>query len=246
MKRFARHLKRIDERLDLPQPERSRIILEIASDMEEMFRFYVARGLDEEEAARKSGEMFDLSDEALSQLVDIHISPFNRFFDKLSQQARTRWEKTMLAAVVLIIAALSGREGLSSGFIRQAGAFVWPVIGISFLACVMALVFLYRLYLRKARDAKGLRSGLTPFLMLGGASLVTGFFGLAVELYRAARAVTGVGDGALGLGIRWALTCSAMMMTSLLAAIGCGLIWFVLAGRVRSIEMAEAEWLLEE
>ncbi len=47
MNRFAPLLKSINARLDLPQPTKSRIILEIASDLEDMYQFYQSQGPDE-------------------------------------------------------------------------------------------------------------------------------------------------------------------------------------------------------
>jgi len=60
MTQFTPILKRINERLDLPQPTKSRIILEIASDLEDTFRFYLQKGLDEQESFQKAEEKFDL------------------------------------------------------------------------------------------------------------------------------------------------------------------------------------------
>ena len=42
---FTAALRRIDSRLHLPQPARSRVILELAGDLEELYRHYRATGL---------------------------------------------------------------------------------------------------------------------------------------------------------------------------------------------------------
>lgn len=54
MNRFGARLREIHERIDLPQPLKSRIILEIASDMNDTYEELRGRGLGEEEAARRA------------------------------------------------------------------------------------------------------------------------------------------------------------------------------------------------
>ena len=44
MKQFTPILKRINERLNLPQPTKSRIILEITCDLEDAYDFYLENG----------------------------------------------------------------------------------------------------------------------------------------------------------------------------------------------------------
>ena len=58
MTRFAPLLKSINDRLDLPQPTKSRIILEIAADLEDLYQFYQNQGMNESEAAQKAEEKF--------------------------------------------------------------------------------------------------------------------------------------------------------------------------------------------
>ena len=67
MSRFTGLLKRTAARLDLPQPTKSHVLLEMAADLEDLFAAYRERGFGEEEAARRVEEKFDASDDALNE-----------------------------------------------------------------------------------------------------------------------------------------------------------------------------------
>ena len=51
MSRFADTLRLINQRLSLPEPAKSRVLLEIAADLEGLFEHYSANGRDDQEAA---------------------------------------------------------------------------------------------------------------------------------------------------------------------------------------------------
>ena len=52
MNRFAETLAGINERLDIPQPRKYRIMQEIAADLEDVFEQYRSSGMTEQEANR--------------------------------------------------------------------------------------------------------------------------------------------------------------------------------------------------
>ena len=58
MNRFISLLQRVNDKLDLPQPEKSRILLEIAADLQDMYQVYLDKGLGEEEAVKRTEEKF--------------------------------------------------------------------------------------------------------------------------------------------------------------------------------------------
>jgi hypothetical protein len=245
MGRFTELLRRTNEKLDLPQPEKSRILLEIASDLEDTYEFYRGRGLSEEEAAEKTREKFEISAEALAELAVIHESTFRKLLNRLSLETLSRWERALLAAIVVFIAAFAGREILSTGFFRQAGPFVWPVIGVALVMLAAAIFQAYKLCIKKDHRARGLRVGVHRLLAFGGLSLLTGFCAFCIDLYQSVQMGVAGTEKILAYLVDCAIRCSAMLLVSLLVTIAAGLIWFVLMDRVRRIEVAEAAWLLE-
>lgn len=245
MSRFAGRLREIGEKLDLPQPDKSHILLEIASDLDDLYRFYREEGLGEEAAARRAQEKFDLSDEALHELVEIHESAVRRFLGRISEQARSRWERILLAMAVIVIAAYSGRRILSVELYAQASRFVWPILMFALAALVITIWQIYKLFIKKDHYIRSLGVGLPWLLATGAASLLTGLLGMMYEFHRSALMAVAEVDGSLVYLVDCALRCSAMMMVGLVTFIAIGIVWFVLMNKVRSIEIAEAAWLIE-
>ncbi len=246
MKRFSELLKQMNERLDLPQPTKSRILLEIASDLEDLYQLFLKQGLSRQDALKKAEEKFDVSDEALQELVEIHESTFRKLLGRISEQAQTRWERIILIALMLFVAGFSRMEIFSGNFFRQASGFVWPIVGLSFGTLVLAMQQIYKLYIKKDHDVKKLHDGLPWLLALGGASVLVGIYGWVLELYRSVLLIMGDVQMMLLYITRWAISCSAMMIVSLFAAIMAGLAWFILTNKVKKIEIAEVAWLLDE
>jgi len=243
VKRFNRILREINRKLDLPQPEKSRILIEIGSDLEDMYQLFISEGYSEEAAIGRAEEKFDISDEALIELVGIHQSMISRLLSGISEQAQSRWEKTILVAVLLLIVIFSGPQFFSKGFFRQVGPYIWPFLGISLFTGVMTLRQSYLIFLKKDHQTRKLRKDLIWFLVTACGSLFTGIYGWSVETYRMAASAAADFDSAFIKLINWAFSSSAVMMTALLISIASGVIWFMLAGRIRRIEEAETAWL---
>ena len=245
MSRFRDLLRRTNERLDLPQPEKSRILLEIAADLEDAFERYRSEGLGEDEAVRRAEEKFEVSDEALRELVEVHTSVFRKLLGRISGQAQTRWERALLVAVVVCIAAFAGRELLSAELFGRAGSFVWVVAGTGVAALVLTVIKTYTIYIRRDHDVRRLRTGLHWLPVLGGLSLAVGLYGVVLGLYRTVGSVPVEPAMHLGRLIGWGIRSSALALTGMLVSVAAGLVWFVLTNRVRALEVAETAWLLD-
>jgi hypothetical protein len=246
MSRFHAVLRRTAARLDLPQPAKSHVLLEMAADLEDLYAVYRGRGLDEQEALRRVEERLDVADEALAELIRVHSSGFRRWLDRLSEQAQTRWERVLLG-LVLLFAAVTAAGSLSSGtFLREASIFAWPGVAIGLVAAGILLAKGYRLYLKKDHAIRRLRRGLPSLLLLTGASLFNGLFGYLLGLHLVMERIA-VDPEAAGLHMmRWLVGSTTTMIVSLLVAILTAIAWFVLMNKVRRIELAEAALMLEE
>ncbi len=245
MSRFVPYLKEIHDRLDLPQPAKSRILLEIAADLEDAYDLYLSRGIADEEAAQMAMERFGLSDEAFEELIRIHESPFRRFLSLFSEQARSRWERMILAALLVFIALFAGREAVTAGFLAHASAFIWPILGISFGALVLFLTRAYSLFLKQDHNPRRLRNKLSTLLALAGVNLLIGGYGFGLEFYLTVRRTAGDVENMAVYIVEWLFRAAPMLMAGLLTAVFIGLAWFVLESKISRIEQAEASLLLE-
>lgn len=185
MKQFAPLLERINQKLDLPQPAKSRILLEIAADLEDLYEYYRSQGLDENEARQRSEEKFDMTDDAVKELISIHQSLFKRLFDKLSQQAQSRWERILLFVSLLIITAMTANTIFMTKFFNYASHFVWLPVALTISGLAIALTKYYSIFIKKEHQIKTIRKGLPLLFFIGSSSLVFSIFGYCYEIYRA-------------------------------------------------------------
>jgi hypothetical protein len=246
MSRFTGLLKRTAARLDLPQPVKSHVLLEMAADLEDMFAAYRERGLDEEEAARRVEEKFDASDDALTELACLHRSALRRGMDRFSDQARTGWERLVLVLIVLFVVATTGGMLTSGSFFADASVFVWPGAIIGLVAFAIFLAKAHQLFIKKEPGLRSLRRGLPSPLLLACASLFNGVFGFFLGMQLSMFHMAADRKSAGIHFMSWLLGSSATMILSLLVAILAALFWFVLMNKVKRIESAKAALLLEE
>jgi hypothetical protein len=237
MSRFNVFLHRTGERLALPRATRSLILVEIASDLEDLFNHYVQQGLSEEEAATRAEEKVDMSDEALAELVRIH-SDARSWTDRIARRAHAFWERIALALIVFFFVAAAALESDARPFAHLTG-FVWPLLMI-----FVALVIFFVVQMTRLPDnvnPRRLRDSLATPLFLGAASLVVGFAGAGVELYRTLKRMAVTPDNAGFLFSRAVLGTTSTLVIALLVALAAGVAWFVVAGRAAKIEDEAAQ-----
>lgn len=232
MSRFNVFLHRTGERLALPKATRSLILVEIASDLEELFNYYVQQGLSEEEAAARAEEKVDMSDEALAELVRIH-SDARSWTDRMARRTQPFWEQIAMALIVLFFFAASALDHGVRPF-AHVTCFIWPISGI-----VIALVVFFIVQMARLSDhssLRHLRHSLATPLFLGAASLVVGVAGFGIEMYRALMHMAGDPEHAASLFAKAVLGTTATLAMALVATLAAGVVWFVLAGKVARIE----------
>jgi hypothetical protein len=241
MSRFNVFLHRTGERLALPKATRSLILVEIASDLEDLFQHYLHEGLSEEEAAAKAEEKVDMSDEALTELVRIH-SEAHGWSDRIVRRMQPLWERVAMNLIVLFfVASLALGAGIK--LFEHYNAFLWPILVIFVVLTVVFIVQMARF--SDHPSPRRLRESLATPLFLGAASLVVGFAGTGIEFYRTMMRMAGDPEHAAPLFAKFVLEGTATLAIALLVAIAAGIAWFFLAGRVARFEDAAAGAFLE-
>ncbi|MFC1629134.1 hypothetical protein ACFL3H_08490 [Gemmatimonadota bacterium] len=244
MSRFAALLTEIDERLNLHQPAKGRILLEIAADIHDLFDYYQSCGMSEEAAQAAAEENFDISDDVLADLIQLHQTRYQRFIDRLSVQAPTRWERTSLALLVMIMAFSGGPVIVGGDILRQSSPIVWPMLGIGIAGLALGLRLFQQLFIKKNHRSGQRRRGMSVLLGLSVSSIILGVFGFAIELYLALKRLMFSSEGLWSMTIDWLLRGAPVFLLGLLTAMVIALIWFVLINRIQKIEQAEVEYLL--
>jgi hypothetical protein len=244
-RRFTATLRRVSERLDIPQPARSRVLLEIAGDLDDLHAHYLASGLEAATAARRVEEEFALSDDALRALVALHASPLRRLLDGLSTQARGRWERGLLLGLLAFAALAAGRLVLTRDFFAQPSPFLWPVLLLALVALALSVAKAWLLFARQEHEPRRLRRHLVALPALAAGQLALGglgaWLGLGLAAWRGHLAPEQVGvlmADALRSGV-------ALMIVAQVCALLLALAWFSLERRIRAVEDHEALVLQE-
>jgi hypothetical protein len=244
MTSFADVLKPLRSRLPLPQPARTRVLLEVAADLTDMYQHYLDAGLSEDEARSRAMDAFVVSDDALAELVRVHTSPVRRLLDRLSTQALSRWERVVLLVIAAVLAFVVGQVVLPGEVFRVAGYLAWPALSCGVAGLVLGLIKFYQIYIKQDHELERARRGLDAIALFSGAQVLLGFLGAWFGLYLVARRIADDVEGAMVHVFNWLMSCSALLAVSLTGALLTAICWFWLARRVAGIADAEAVLLL--
>jgi hypothetical protein len=244
MSEFTEILRSINDRLDLPQPARSRVLLEIAADLRDTYDYYRGQGLSQEEARRYAVENCDLSDEVLADLTRLHTSAWRRFMDRFSEQAQTRLERVLVILTLLFIAAIAGRLVVSVDVFSTARPWIWAALVLTVSAVSYACQKLFLAYVKQDHDPRRLRAGLPSLLVAAGADLLIGAYGNWSAMYQAARRTVDDVGGLWLYATEWLLESASLQLICLTAAIVIAILWYVIANKVSRVEQAEAAALI--
>ncbi|GJQ64632.1 MAG: hypothetical protein SCALA702_36850 [Melioribacteraceae bacterium] len=255
MNRFMPLLREINSRLALPQPLKSRVILEISGDIEDTFDYYINKGFTESDAEKKTLDKFSLSEESLAELINLHTSQYKSWLNNLSENTRAIWEKTLLSLVMMIVLVSFYTSINSAPFFQNTSYFTYPVLALFFITIGAGLIKFYQFYVVKKHETQKLRTGLNLVLYLTLVTFFTGVFGYFAEQYLSSGA--GILSGeyfflglltnaeSLAQSVDWMIRSTSLMMTTLGVSLTTLLIWFFLTNKAGSIEEAEVSILLE-
>lgn len=246
MTRFANVLKEAEDRLQAPEPARTRILLEMAADLEDSYDHHLAQGLDEAEAERRAQEAFAISDETLRLLERMYQPSFSSPIDRVIQQAGTIWSTTLLVALLVFELFLALRISSDRSFFVYPSPFLWPIILLAVGAIAFTIWKLAQIFTLQGRDIRRLRAGLGVPLFFAGLSVGIAFLGFLFHLQRFFRTNASGAPEYLFMNFAgWMVSISSLMTIGLLTAILAGMVWFALSSLVIHSEAREMERLLQ-
>jgi hypothetical protein len=245
MNEFSGHLKDIAARLPIPEPARSRVLLEIATDMEDLLNHHLAAGMDRTDAVSAVEEQFDLSEEALRDLVEVHSSSCKGPLERISQQAQSSWERGVLVVVAAFVAVGLVTQMVQPALFRAAGILTYvvlPVIGLALGVGIWKGVALFQggRRVRMPVPRGGIRSLVALALLMVGMGLA----GVWIQLYRAGLQIRELPRMALVHLVDWLYASSATLVVALSGAVLTGLLWFSLEARATALEAQAAQTLI--
>jgi len=246
MKRFARVLSEAQERLEIPEPSRSRVLLEMAADLEDSYQFHLEQGCDEAEAARRAEEAFGTSEEALKHLSRIHETSLGGMQTRLSGQIGRPWEKILLLLIFAFEILAAAKVVSHEAFFMFLSPFLWIIGALAAAAFALTAWKLYQIFFSSGSDVRQLRSGLGALLFFAGASLAVSSLGFLFHIQRFFKLNYSNAPESLFMNFAgWMATISFMMILGLLVAMLTALIWFVLINLTTRSERRQVEALLD-
>lgn len=237
MSAFDHVLRRAEAELGVPEPRRSRILLEMASDLEDLYGTYRERGLGEEEARERAVRLLGASPEVLAELRREHGSRMAGLLDRLAGGRAHRLESVLLALAAGLAVAGGGYGVAASGIVAEPSRWVWAVAALAAGGIGLIGARALALFVRPARLGPRPVEGLRALPGLAAACLTVSALGSLVELSAVARAAE---HAAASPGLLWrrlsaAAGLSALGLTvALLLAGG----WLLLRKRARAVEAA--------
>ena len=256
---FKTLLININNKLELPQPTKSRIILEISADLNDAYRTYQNQGMDEKEAIEAAKQKFDLDKQSLNELIHIHQASFRRWLDHLSAPAQTWWERVILICLLTFVLVSGGITIMNIPIVEQASPFVWIIYILTIIAFAVFTQKMYQIYIKKDHRLNKVKKGIPFLLFITGLSLVSCMWGYYWQLYNFKEyghiletkmiyllVITDDSPTVYRDIIDWMIASSSFIMIGMLAAILIALMWYFLMNKISKIEEAEAAILLGE
>lgn len=236
MHRFRRVLQRAERRLEAPEPERSRILVEMAGDLEDLYRTYRDRGLDEAEARRRAERWLAPSPAALASLREVHLPAFARLLDRLGGTTRGRIELALVALVASAAVAAGVFAALRSGAVVAASPGLWIVAALAAAGLATGCRQAYALFVRGDRLREGWRRRPGRVLAAATATALAGLLagGLRLSLTGAPAQLESAPAAAWSeIAVAAGLAGLALSASLLLA-----LLWLLLRVRVERVSRA--------
>lgn len=233
MSRIEHVLRRLDAQLVLPEPARTRTLLEIGSDLRDAYASYRAAGLSEDAAAQRAAALLRVNDATARELRALHVRAYGVWVVRLAEAPR--WERVSVTAIVLSAVA-GGAYALRDLAVAPvslwvvllcAGVLLWTVIA-SLLAALNAGVSAELLQRRVAHVP------MAALLLVVASCLIA-----CVSLWHAATAGAAASDRAVISAVASAAELIALGLV--LAVVGM-LAWFHLYHRVAALRLLRAEW----
>lgn len=216
----------------------------MGADLEALFEHFRARGLDDEEAARRAEQRMLASPEALQHLVRVHTTGYQRWLSRAAGRLRRGMDLLLLGlgvapVLVAVLLALAARVDEVRG-----EPLSWLLLAAAVPIASISLWKAWQLFVRRERSLPRLHRGLFTLLFLGVETVALGALSALLSLHAFALEAMQAGGPAQAAVAQRVAGSASLLAVGLLLGLGAGLVWFVLANRVAAIEQAESAALL--
>ncbi len=170
----------LNDKIKLPQPEKFRIILEIASDMEAYYDQLISSGVAQENAITTIRDEWFPSDQALQELISLHQGFYSRLAQRFSKYKLSIFEKSIISFLLCFICFTVYKLFNMSTLFSTS-----PAIWLQFTLTIPLIVFIlfkgFQLYLKRDHQLKNLSQGLVSILFFSILIFLTGLSAYYLE-----------------------------------------------------------------
>jgi len=233
---FGRVLRKAEAGLRVPEPQRSRMLLEMAADLDDLYHEYRGRGLGEEEARERAVRLLGASPQVLAELGRQHGSRVAGLLDRLAGAGGPRLER-MLLVLTAGLAVAGGAVSVTTSRVVAGSLWSWGLLALfgagAWTIAARGIALFVRPEELGARPTERLRG----LLGLAAASLTVSAFSALVTLSTVLNALVHVSapSGEIWGRMASAAGLAALGLTAALLLGGC---WLLLRRRARAIEDA--------
>jgi hypothetical protein len=231
---FSPILREVEAGLRLPLPDRTRLLRELQSDLDELTRRFMAEGMSADDALARAREALVPDQRSLNALHAVHEPLYRRLTRGIAGDRLLLAERGALGLATLFVVVSGGVSLARVDLFAAPSPFLWPVLWLGGLIFAAVVAKAFQLWVK--RDHFAPSRGLGTILVLSGMTLGIGLFGLLVDVFRLAGRLEAVVPDAVALITDWLMRDTALLAVSILTALLGGLAWFVLAQWVASIE----------
>jgi len=183
---FESYLKALQDSLDIPYPERSEVLAEIGSHLEQLYDEGLNQGLSGEEARGRALAVMATDDEFVGSMEAVHQTAVARALARLPRSVSLGIE---FGAIGLLGGALFTtvlvKEAQVLQVIQDGGPFMIAIVMAGFAIVVLGIERGYSLFIKKDHSAGNLKKRLLSLRFLGMATAITGVLGTLLGFYTA-------------------------------------------------------------
>jgi hypothetical protein len=238
MRRFRTRLEGFGRSLSLPEPQRGRLLEELAADLEDLYHAYRSAGLTAGEAERRALERLLPGETAAAELARLHRTLYVRVLTRIAGNDLATAERVVLGVLAVVLLAVAAAALPLPALLHAPSPFLLPVLGLGCGALLVALWCSQRLFLSGRVCAGDAGRGLGLLLLLLLAAPYLAVLGMAVDFYRAAGAIAEDPATATAAMVRLLRSDGILLLSALQLSLAGGVWWLAL--RLRAVDIRAA------
>lgn len=184
--RFAAYLRQLEGCLDIPYPQRSDLVAEIATHLDDLYSDLVSEGLDETTAKSTAIDSLSADADFIKAMCVVHQTAVARALTRLPRNISLGIEYGAITLIgFLLVFTVILQEAPMIEFLASGGFFMIPINVAGIPIVFLGIERFYSLFIKKDHSQENLEKRLLSLTFLALVCALTGVIGTLVGLYQA-------------------------------------------------------------